>query len=140
MTAFPDEPWSVGQGSVEGRPLFVRVNTGAAAIRGEPSLRTRVGITVPLQAPDDEGLPDAREMSRLSEIEDSLGVALGVGARTVHVLVITTSGVREFVYHTTASAEVQAAVDAVATQFPDYELELDMEDDADWSVYSRFQL
>jgi len=108
----------------------VRVNTGAAAIRGEPSLRTRVGITVPLQAPDDEGLPGAREMSRLSEIEDSLGVALGVGARAVHVLVITTSGVREFVYHTTASAEVQAAVDAVATQFPDYELDLGMEDDA----------
>lgn len=138
MTPFPDEPWSVGEGTYEGRPLFVRVNTGANVVRGEPSLRTRVSIAVPIRDPDENGLPDAPELIRLNEIEDAISTALGVGARAVHLLVLTASGVRELVYHTTTPDDVNDAIDRVAERFPDHELQLVMEDDLDWSVYAEF--
>lgn len=138
MTVFPDDPWAAGQGTHEGRPLFVRVNTGAAVVRGEPSLRARVGIAVGFREPDKDGLPGAEELTRLSEVEDALSAALGVGSRAVHLLVITTAGMREFVYHTTTPNEVGDAVEGVASEFPEYRLHLLQEDDPDWSIYAKF--
>ena len=138
MTVFPDEPWSAGQGTVNGRPLFVLRNTGAAAVRGHPQLRHRVGVAVPLNSADADGLPNAEEMVTLRQIEDAVSVALGVGTRAVHLLVITTSGVRELVYHTTDPQTVESSIASVTARFPSHELQFIQEDDPQWSVYDQF--
>lgn len=138
ITVFPDEPWSAGQGTVDGRPIFVLLNIGAAAVRGHPQLRHRVGVAVPLNAPDADGLPGAEEMDTLRSIEDAVSAALGTGTRAVHVLVITTSGMRELVYHTTEPWTVPSAIESVAARFPSHEVQFIQEDDPEWNVYDHY--
>jgi len=138
MTVFPDEPWSAGQATGKGRPLFVLINTGAAAVRGHPQLRHRVGVAVLLNAPDANGMPGAGEMETLRDIEDAVSAALGIGTRAVHLLVITTSGMRELVYHTTDPETVESAIGSVAARFSSHELQFIQEDDPEWNVYDQF--
>lgn len=136
--AFPDGPWSVAQGTYNDHPLIVRINAGAAALRGMPALRHRIGIAVPLTAPSADGLPTAGEQDTLYQIEDALGDALTVGREAVLLLTTTTSGLREFVFHTTAPEMVAAAVARVRDQFPTHDLQLVQEDDFEWEVYRQF--
>ena len=117
--------------------MFVRINTGAAAVARDPALRHRLGVAVPLKHPNAQGLPTTDEANDLNEIEDALGHELRVGAETVLVVVITTSGFREFVYHT-VSTNAQAAIASVQKRIVGHEIQLIEEDDPDWEVYGQF--
>ncbi len=138
MTELPDGPWSVAQGTYDEHPLIVRINAGAAAVRGDITLRHRVGVAVPLNAPDPAGLPAAAEAVVLTEIEDALIEALGVGRSAVHALVVTTSGIREFVFHTRTPEAVDTAVAGVRDRFPSHDVQWILGEDPDWDVYAQF--
>ena len=138
MTNFPTEPWAVAKGEYDGRPMFVRINTGAAAIAGRPGLRHRLGIAVPLQHADSDGLPTGDEISILAELETRLLAELGDGLESVLVLVITTSGMREFVLYTQLVEAAREAVGRVAATTTSHALQFIEEDDPEWSVYAEF--
>lgn len=94
-----DSTWTVAQGDYEGSPLFARIRRDL----GHPIRAThthRVGIAVALLNPDSRGLPRTEEYPVLAEIEDALTSALESGGKSVHVLSITTRGMREFVFYT----------------------------------------
>src|SRR4051812_29506192 len=99
MTRLPDGPWTVASGDSEGAPLFIRLNTGAATVARQPTLAHRVGIAIPLLAPDEDGLPAAEESATLTRIEASIERALRVGEETILAVVLTTGGMREFVLY-----------------------------------------
>jgi hypothetical protein len=138
MTAFPDAPWTVAQGEYDGRPIFVRINTGAARVAKDIALRHRLGVAVPLRAANSEGLPGADEAIVLQQIEDALGEALRLGAEVVFVLAITTAGMREFVFHSAFPDHIPIAISSVRGRFPDYDIQFITEDDPDWAVYQQF--
>jgi hypothetical protein len=129
--------WSVAQGHYEGSPLFARIRRDP----GHPIRVThnhRVGIAVPLLSPDSRGLPQGEEFSALSEIEDALSAALESGAKSVHVLSITTSGMREFVFYTCDPVWAEGTFRSVQGQVHTHELQLSIESDPEWSVYQQF--
>jgi hypothetical protein len=138
MPTLPDGPWTVASGDDNGKPLFVRVNTGAAAVAKEPTLPARVGIAVPLRAPDESGLPTADESDVLAQVEAALEGALRVGHEAILVIVLTTGGMREFVLYTAAPQNVEAAVASIRAQFPDYEIQFYVQPDVEWDGYAAF--
>jgi hypothetical protein len=138
MTALPDGPWTVASGDSEGKPIFVRLNTGAAAVSKQPALAHRIGIAVLLRAPDASGLPTADESATLSQIEDAVAAALRVGHESILVVVLTTGGMREFMLYSAAPQNVEAAVETVRAQFPNYQIQFYVEPDADWDGYASF--
>ena len=138
MSILPDGPWSVLQGEYDERPMFVRLNAGAGAVAKSAALAHRIGIAVPLLSPNDEGLPSSSESAVLVSIEDALCDSLRAGTEVILTVVITTSGMREFVFYCAVSAHVSSAVTSVRERFLSYEIQLIEENDPEWVVYDQF--
>jgi hypothetical protein len=137
MSNLPDGPWSVLQGEYDERPMLVRLNSGARAVARSADLAHRIGVAVPLLSPDDDGLPTASENAALVGIEDALCESLCAGAEVVLTVIITTSGMREFVFYCSMPANVPPAIASVRERFPTYEIQLVEESDPEWKVYDQ---
>src|SRR5438477_8193661 len=96
-----EDQWAVAQGENNGNPMIVRVNSSAKDYAGHPELPIRLGIAVPLNAPNEHGFPGEAEAQQLGDIEDRLFDTIGSLGRVV--LIITTSGMREFVSYVRAA-------------------------------------
>jgi hypothetical protein len=138
MSILPDGPWNVLEGEYDGRPMLIRLNSGARAVAKSAELAHRLGVAVPLLTPSDEGLPTSSEGSMLVRIEDALCDALRAGTEVVLTVVITTSGMREFVFYSAMPANVSSALASVRQRFPSYDIQLVEESDPDWIVYDQF--
>jgi len=138
MSILPDGPWSALQGEYDKRPMFIRLNSGARAVAKSAALAHRIGVAVPLLSPTDDGLPTSSEGAVLVSIEDALCDALRAGTEVVMAVVITTSGMREFVFYCAMPAHVSPAVSSVRERFPSYEIQLVEESDPEWIVYDQF--
>jgi Family of unknown function (DUF695) len=134
----PDGPWSVGQGEFDDRPIIIRTNTGAASLAGGSRYRHRIGVAVPLCKPDKNGFPQADENAELDAIEDKLVLALSAKGAAVLVLVITTAGMREFVFYTSEPKSVGRILRELKKKVETHELQHVLEPDAEWEVYNMF--
>ncbi|MBC8114434.1 MAG: DUF695 domain-containing protein, partial [Candidatus Saccharimonas sp.] len=124
------------QGEGDGKPMIVRVNSSAKEYAGHPDLPVRLGVAIPLHAPRPDGLPNEAESEQLGDIEDRLFDAIGTAGRVV--LIITTSGMREFVsYVRTADAAEQVA-QSVRTATATHELQHYAENDPKWCLFGQF--
>ena len=132
------DTWDLAQTVSNGRPMFLRVNTGLRAVMGKPPSAHRVGVTFVLRAPNEHGLPDTAESETLNQFEDALLPALGVPGPAYLAVVITTNGFREFVFYTSTPESVAAKLDALRAQFAANEIQSYVERDADWDVYRSF--
>jgi Family of unknown function (DUF695) len=130
--------WNVTEGIHDNRSMYVRVNVSAAQLARDPRYRTRVGIAVPLKAPTPAGLPTTSESGQLDAVEDALCSSLEAAQTSLHVLTITTAGMREFVFYTRSASEAQAAITAVQEQIFSYVLQSYVDDDPQWEVYANF--
>jgi hypothetical protein len=134
----PDGPWSVSQGEFDDRPIIIRTNTGAASIAEDSRFGHRVGVAMPLRKPDKHGFPQANESAELDVIEDKLVLALTAKGTAVFVLVITTAGMREFVFYTSEPASVGRALRHIEKAVETHEIQHVLEEDPDWNVYKTF--
>jgi hypothetical protein len=80
--------------------MIVRMNTGYRDFKSVPSYEHQVGIAVPLAKVEANGLPGPTEGAILSEIEEVIYNPLEEHAESLFVAVITTYGMREFVFYT----------------------------------------
>jgi len=130
--------WTVTEGTHDNRLIYVRVNVSAAHLARDPRYRTRVGIAVPLKAPTPAGLSTTSESGQLEALEDALCFSLEAAQTSLHVLTITTAGMREFVFYTRSASEAQAAITALQEQISSHVLQSYVEDDPQWEVYANF--
>lgn len=84
------QTWGVAQANYEGSPLLIRYNEAAKDWAGHAGLPIKLGFAVPLNSPNEGGLPDPAENEQLEAIEDL--ILREVEARTtgLHALVLTT--------------------------------------------------
>jgi Family of unknown function (DUF695) len=132
-------PWAISQGEHNGRVMIVRSNTGYQGFGSVPGYEHQVGIAVPLNAPDATGLPSSGENAELQTIEDAICPALEEQAESVLVAVITTSGMREFVFYTRAPREVQQRFGKLRDRVTSHKIQLMIQPDKDWAVYARLR-
>ena len=133
-----ESQWTVTQGTHDSRPIYVRVNVSAAQLARDPRYQTRVGVAVPLKAPTPAGLPTASESDQLDALEDALSGSLEVQQTSLHVLTITTAGMREFVFYTRSPNEARATIAALQGRISTHELQSYVADDPQWEVYATF--
>lgn len=133
-----DGSWSVLQGDHEGAPLIVRIHQEVGRLVHDGSFPYQVGIAVPLQSPNEHGLPEPDEMEILSALEDKIVQTLERDRECIHVATITTSGMREFVLYTSAPETVEATFQELKDAAPTHEVQLMIQPDEDWSVYEQF--
>src|SRR6185503_13592810 len=95
----------------------------------------RVGVTIPLRNPRPDGLPDKVESERLQSIEDALIAASK--ERAILVAVITTSGMRKFVFYTETGDWIPDFHQQMMRSTSSHEVQCMAQHDPDWTVYHQ---
>lgn len=138
-SAYPlNSKWIVMEGKNGNNAMIIRRNVSATELAGSPEYRHRVGVAIPLNAPNELGFPDSAESDQLNTIEDALNAALCENQNALQVLVITTSGMREFIYYTREPTTCPQAFDAVEAEASSHTIQAYVAEDPDWSVYAQF--
>jgi hypothetical protein len=133
-----DGPWTVSEGQHNGRIMFVRSNIGYRKFGSVPRYEHQVGVAVPLRKAEMTELPSPEEDALLGEIEDTVCKSLEEQAESPPVAVITTGGMREFVFYTRDPENVKRRFERLKDQITSHEIQLMIQSDKDWRVYSRF--
>jgi hypothetical protein len=95
-----EESWSFFEGEHNGKPLFARANLALKPYIGHPEYQHQIGVAMPFNSPDEHGFPSAQESLELNQIEDMLCAKLEDDNQSLFAAVITTGGMREFVFYT----------------------------------------
>lgn len=132
------ESWSVYQGSYDGKVLFVRRNVGLESLIGTSIYPHRLGVAIPFHHPNEHGLPSREEAQLVGEIEDQLDAKLKE-TKTVFALVLTTAGMREFVFYTAEPEVAKSKVEAIRAQVKTHDVQYILSEDPQWSVYQSFR-
>ena len=133
-----EDEWAISRGENKGKPLLVRVNTSAMSYAGHPDLPVRLGVAIPLRAPDANGLPSQAEGDQINTIEDVLfGAIQGSGTGRV-VLILTTSGMREFVSYARSKEAAIAAIRSAGQSVKTHKLQAYTAPDPEWKLFRQF--
>jgi len=136
LDRFPTDNWAVSTGECDGQPLIARINAGCRKYVGHPELTCRLGVTITFRSPDERGFPSKEEQVELNNFEDQLCERLQGEMIGFSVLVITTGGRRELVFHVGDRERASAIVDQVRDASP-CQAVYGFEDDPDWTYFSQ---
>ena len=132
------ESWKVGHGEYGGKVLIARFNAGLKEIAGHPEYPYQVGIAVPLKEPTEQGLPTVDEDEALAIVEQQLAKVLEDARESLLVGVLSTGGMREFVFYTVDPAAVREKFERLQGTISSHELQLMIQEDPAWNVYRGF--
>lgn len=134
----PKSKWSILTGQEFEKPIIVRRNNSVQQYAENSAFIYRVGITVLLLKPNEVGLPSKEEVESLNQIEDELTNQLEKEGKSIQVLVITTGGMREFVYYSRNSKFIEQVIYNTRKKFPSHEIQFYVKEDKEWSIYKEF--
>jgi len=117
--------------------MIVRTNTGYREFRSVSGYEHQGGIAVPLREPEATGLPGPTESAILGELEDTICSLLEEQAESLLVAVITTGGMREFVFYTREPQRVEQRVAELRKQITSHEIQLIIQLDRTWRIFAR---
>jgi hypothetical protein len=132
---YPDT-WKIGRSTLDGKPVFIRYRSGIVDAIGHPNYPFQIGIAVPLLNPTTEGLTTEEEAEVLSGVEDSLNLTLGENSEAVEVMVITTNGMREFVFYASEWKPEYFEKKVKNVDGKSHQLQFIMQRDPKWETFS----
>lgn len=130
------DTWSVAEGKYEGNPMFLRYRSDAKKMAGHPDFPYQIGIAVPLLRPNEYKLPTNEEAEQLNAIEDDLIATLKKDPNLSEVLIITTNGMREFVFYAREwkPEYYENQVKEVEKRHEEHQLQFIMQQDEKWNT------
>ena len=118
--------------------MIVRRNDSAKELAGHVDYNHRVGVAIPLLQPNELGLPANGESEQLHQLEDALVTALESGQKSILVLVITTGGMREFVFYTKDPDSTKTVIENLQKTIASHEMQTYVAADHAWETYKTF--
>ena len=112
------------------------MNGALAKVRDRNDYSIQIGVAVPLNDPDDRGLPCDGEAETLGNIED-LVVDIA-GDRAVLVGVITTGSMREFILYTRSGDWIEGLHTQLSASVTTHRIDMMAQHDPDWTTYQSF--
>jgi Family of unknown function (DUF695) len=92
---------------------------------------------VPLRKSETSGLPSATEDALLGEVENNICSSLEEQAESLLVAVITTGGMREFVFYTRDPQSVKRRFEQLRNRITSHEIQLMIQSDRTWRTYAQ---
>lgn len=135
MRGCSGERWSLLQGTIDGAPTVVLLNSAVKRI-DHLSMDLHLSVAIALREPTDAGLPTAAEAATLDAMEDALVDRLGPHA--VHIARETSRGVRALHFHTMEAGPSAAIVAAWKEQHSEYAIDVEVQSDPRWDVLRRW--
>jgi hypothetical protein len=133
------EAWHVLEGQYDGRRMLVRLNAALTEAEGHPDYGFQLGVAVPLNDPLDDGWPTPEEDQQLEAIETRLQKELEETRRAVLAAIITTGGMREFVFYTSTRDWIEAWAPRFDQETEGHAIQVMVRPDSEWSVYRSFR-
>lgn len=125
----------------EGTAAFVTVKLGLGIVAPLAHRPVQVRVIVPFVTPREDGLlSDQEEVALLWQIEDELREALAESCDAIPVARVNTSGIRDYVFYAPADQMVEAHAQRVFAAYPQYEIDVRVEEDPNWEFYFEFLL
>ncbi len=130
-------PWSVSQANHDGKPVFLRLNTGVEPMIGDKVYSFRIGIAVPLQRPREDGLPSEEENIYFNQIEDEIFTFFDKELRGFVCVIIATGGMKEFMTYSKIE-NIDELIGGLKLKFPEYDFQSYVVKDENWDGYKEF--
>jgi hypothetical protein len=132
-----DDLWTIAEGENNGRVMIIRLNTGYRHFGSVSTYGYQVGIAVAIRDAGTDGLPSPAENVLLGELEDVICNSLEEKAESLLVAIITTGGMREFVFYTREPKSVELRFAQISERSTSHKMQLMIQEDKGWQVYKR---
>jgi hypothetical protein len=130
--------WGMAEADSNGSPLLIRFNSSAQDWVGHTALGIRLGFAVPLNAPNEGGMPGGDENRQLNDIEDVILREVDARAKGIPAFVLTNGIMKEFVFYITADTDIAALHEAIRNSVSTHEVQCMAVKDPDWGAYREF--
>ena len=131
-----NETWSVYQGEINGKPLLMRINTGAGQNGYGTTYKFRAGIAIPFKHPQAAEFPTSEENGHFNQIEDSIFELFRKNRRGLVCAVITTNEMKEFMVYCETS-NVDDVVYELKNKFHEHDFQSYIIKDENWEGYKN---
>ena len=118
--------------------MIVRINTAVDRDRADPQLPTRLDVSVLLNSPNAQGLPNSVETPTLNRIEERIVKALAMSGCGRLVLVVTTGGVRELVCYVRDADAAMSIVTQTWGVARKLKMQHVVQPDPQWALFKKF--
>lgn len=133
-----EQRWSVAQGQHGGAPLLVRFNEAGLGLAGHPDLPIKLGFAVPLNRPNEAGLPDPDENAELAAIEDLIAERVLAGSIGLHAMTLTTGVMKEFVFYIPPGRDIAGLHSALREEIPTHDVQCMAIKEPNWDSFREF--
>jgi hypothetical protein len=134
----PGPHWGVAEAEYDGSPLIVRFNETAKEWVAHPEMPIKLGFAIPLNRPNETGLPHPDENKQLGQIEDVIVREVEDKARGIQVLVLSTGTMKEFVFYIVAGADIKTIHKAVQSHVSTHDVQCIADHEPAWDSYTAF--
>jgi hypothetical protein len=132
------DQWNVAQAEKNGKPLLIRYRSQRPDGVERAAFPFLLSATWSYQ-PDEFGLPSAEEMALMDKFEDALAASLE-GSQTAHLMVVlTTSGERDWLWYTCGEDKAMNQVNQALKGHKRYPVEFAVQKDRAWRAYTQFK-
>ena len=132
------DKWLIAKGAEQNKPIFIRYRVGLAEAIGHPQYPFQIGVATPLLSPTAEGLTVNLEAEVLGKIEEKLEASLTENNQAVLAFIITTNGMREFVFYASEWKPEIFEQKVKAIDAEGHDLQFMMKHDKDWNTFKQF--
>lgn len=132
------QSWGVAEALVDSSPLIIRYNESAAAWLGHSELPIRLGFAIPLNSPNEGGLPDPEENLELNDIEDIVVREIELRTRALQVLALTNGVMKEFVFYVPKATDIKTIHETIQAAVTSHEVQCIAIHDPKWDTYRQF--
>lgn len=138
-TLFEEEhQWGMAELDEEQGPLLIRFNSTVKDWEGHPELPIKLGFAIPLNNPNEGGLPDPDENEQLSVVEDAICREVEQGATGVQVLALTTGIMKEFIFYISPGADIAKMHQTLQENVSSHEVQCIAITEPKWDLYKSF--
>ena len=130
--------WVEREGKYGRMPMIIKVNNGLKSLAGHGLLQHQVGIAVQINKPLTNGLPDDEEETHLDNIEETLITELKESNLAVFAVVVTTGGLREFIFYTHNPKAIENSFNKLEQRITSHALQLNIQRDKQWMLYKQY--
>ena len=130
--------WGVAQRDFEGEAVIVRYNETAAGFAGHSELPIKLGFAIPLNRPNEGGLPDADENAELDLIEELIVSKVTAATRGAYVLALTTGAMKEFVFYIASGVDIAELHEDIRGEVSSHDVQCMAAEERKWESFRAY--
>jgi len=137
-TSFPeisanDDAWSIAEAELNNRQLLIRFRPNLGDFGGRSNFPMKLRVIWTYGDDGNSGMPDIEQSDAMQVLEDDLVAEVERENTAILAFVYTSQGMREWHFYFAVLAELQTALDRASADKPGLPLEVDADEDPDWS-------